>query len=571
MSLLSIKLCAEKKKKKKVFLGCNVALRAYKVNPGRSNPKAHMKAILSKPSYLTLSNFKCHRKSYNLDAYNYLTETRKGNGHALRPGISDVNPRFCCETKALFNAHQMFDELSNWDVVSATTTIGDFARSHRHKDAISLFSRMLALDIRPNEFTFGTVIHSSITLKDVHLGKQLHACAMKTDLQSNVFVGSAFLNLYVKLSTIEEAQRALEDTHEPNVVSYTTLICGYLKKQRFEDALGIFSTMPEKNEVSWNAMIGGYSQRGHNEEAVNMFIEMLREGLLPTQSTFPCAISAAANLAALGIGRSFHACAIKSLGKLDVFVGNSLVSFYAKCGSMGDCFLVFDKLPERNIVSWNALICGYAQNGNAKEAIDFFHKMQLTGLQPNPVTLLGVLLACNHVGLVDEGYLYFNQARLNDPGLLKPEHYACIVDLLSRSGRFREAEKFIFDLPFEPGIGFWKALLGGCHIHSNMKLGEFAARKILALAPKDVSSYVMMSNAHSAAGRWQNVSNMRNEMRDKGMKRVPGCSWIEIKSKIRVFVTGDRRHNQSDGIYMVLRFFLQHAGETQDSSLLIES
>ncbi|CAK9139801.1 unnamed protein product [Ilex paraguariensis] len=474
--------------------------------------------------FLALPNFKSHSKAHTL-AYDNLIGTQKSHSRTLKLGISVVESNLVscyCQSGAFSHAHQSFDEWPKWDVVSATRLIGHFARHQHHKEAIYFFSRMLHLNIRPNEFTFGTLVHSSTSLKDLNLGKQIHACAMKTSLESNVFVGSAILDIYAKLSTIEEAQRALGDTHQPNVVSYTTLICGYLKKQRFDDALGVFRTMPERNVVSWNALICGYSQTGHNEEALNLFIDMLREGVVPTQSTFPCAITGAANIAALGMGKSFHACAIKFLGELSVFLDNALISLYAKCGSMEDSLLVFDKIPERNVVSWNALICGYAQNGKGKEAIDFYRKMLFTGLKPNSVTLLGVLLACNHVGLVDEGLSYFNQARLEDPSILKSEHYACMVDLLSRSGRFREAEKFICDLPFDPGIGFWKALLGGCQIHSNMELGGFAARKILALDPGDVSSYVMLSNAHSAAGRWQSVSMVRQEMKEKGMKRTPG-------------------------------------------------
>lgn len=516
----------------------------------------------------TLPYLKLQREAHKL-AHNCHIETQKAHLHALGQGVLAAQSKTVkpiCESKEFFNAHQLFDEVSHWDVVSATTILGRFARSHRHKEAISLYIRMLVLDIRPNEFTFGTIIPSSTALKDLNLGKQFHACATKVGLESNVFVGSAILGLYAKLSTIEEAQRVFEDIHNPSVVSYTTLICGYLKKDRYDDALRIFRTMPERNVVSWNAMIGGYSQTGHNEEAVNLFIEMLQEGLLPTHSTFPCAISAAANIAALGMGKSFHACAVKFLGNIDVFVGNSLISFYAKSGSMEDSFMVFNKLPERNVVSWNALICGYAQNGRGKEAINFYHKMQSSGLKPNSVTLLGLLSGCNHVGLVDKGYSYFNQARLKDPGMLKPEHYACMVDLLSRSGRFVEAQKFIWDLPFDPGIGFWKALLGGCQIHSNMELGEFAAQKIMALDPQDVSSYVMLSNAHSVAGRWQSVSILRNEMREKGLQRVPGCSWIEIQSEIHVFVTRDRKHDQSDEIYKILWLFLENAMESQNSS-----
>ncbi|XP_031397129.1 pentatricopeptide repeat-containing protein At5g42450, mitochondrial [Punica granatum] len=469
------------------------------------------------------------------------------------------------------NALKLFDELHDSDVVSVSALLSRLAKSHRHRDVLLLFSRMLLLDIRPNEFTFGTVIHSSTELEDLSLSRQLHACSTKMGLSSHVFVGSAVLDSYVKLGTVKDARRVFEDTNDPNVVSYTTLICGYLKRGMFEDAVGVFRAMPDKNTVSWNAVIAGCSQMGRNEDAVNFFVEMMREGWIPDKSSFPCAISAAANIAGLGMGRSFHACVIKCLGKPDVFVGNSLISFYAKCGSMEDSLLVFQKLMQRNIVSFNAVIYGLAQNGKAKEAIDFFEKMQYAGFKPNGVTCLGLLWACNHAGLVDEGYSYFIKWRSEEsPDLLKPEHYACMVDLLSRCGRFVEAEQFISDLPFDPGIGFWKAVLGGCQIHSNLELGELAARKILALDPMDVSSYVMLSNAHSAAGRWERVSSMRKEMKERGLLRVPGCSWIEGKNKLHVFVTSDRNHEQKDEIYVVMGIFLEHLKEMEAPNLLLE-
>ncbi|XP_060201779.1 pentatricopeptide repeat-containing protein At5g42450, mitochondrial [Lycium barbarum] len=478
-------------------------------------------------------------------------------------------PKSCVHL--LNNADQLFDELPKRNVGSATSLISHFSKLNQHKKAITIFSRMFELNIKPNEFTFGNVIHSSVVLKDPNLGKQFHGISIKLGLNSNVYVGSSLLDLYVKLSGIEEGHRVFNDTHEPNVVSYTTLLCGYLKEQRFNEAMDIFRIIPERNVVSWNAMISGYSQKGRNEEAVNLFIEMLRQGVVPDQSTFPSLFSAAANMAALGRGKSFHACAVKYLGgEFGVFAGNSLVSFYAKCGSLEESFLVFNRLPERNVVTWNALICAHAQNGRGKVAIELFQRMKDMGIKPNSVTFLGLLLVCSHVGLVDEAYSYFEQARTQDANLLKPEHYACMVDLLSRSGRFRDAEKFIHDLPFDPGIGFWKALLGGCQIHSNMKLAEHAARKVLALEPGDVSSYVMLSNAHSAAGRWQSVSIIRNEMRGKGLKTVPGCSWVEIKCKIHVFVTGDKRHAHKPEIYEVLGYFLEHAMKSQETDLLQE-
>jgi pentatricopeptide repeat protein len=465
-------------------------------------------------------------------------------------------------------ACNMFDEMSDLTVSSATEIICGFSKRNFHEEAIYLFLKMFMSRIRPNEFTFGTALHSSNVLGNVEFGKQLHGCVSKTGLVSNVFVGSALVDLYVKLSTIEEAQKAFEDTQYPNVVSYTTLIGGYLKSGKFGDALRLFNEMPQRNVVSWNAMVGGCSKTGHNEEAVKFFIGMLREGFIPNESTFPCVICAASNIASLGIGRSFHACAIKFLGKLNDFVDNSLISFYAKCGSMEDSLLIFDRLCKRNVVSWNAVICGYAHNGRGVEAISLFERMCSAGIKPNRVSLLGLLLACNHAGLVDEGYSYFNKARIESPNLLRAEHYACVVDLLARSGRFAEAESFLYRMPFNPGVGFWKAILGGCQIHHNMELGELAARKILALDPGDVSSYVMLSNAHSAAGRWSDVSRLRTEIKEKGMTRIPGCSWIEVKGKVHAFLKANENHNENDEIYVLLRIFFKHLRENESSDWL---
>ncbi|KAL2334769.1 hypothetical protein Fmac_015982 [Flemingia macrophylla] len=499
-------------------------------------------------------------------ACSYLTQTHHANAAKHEASI-DSHPG-CYHSTTFHVACHMFEEMSDLNVASATALIQGFVKRQCHEDATYLFSKMWASKIRPNEFTFGTVLHSSTELGNVVLGRQLHSCAMKVGLSCHVFVGSALLDLYFKLSTVEEAQMAFIEIQHPNVVSYTTLICGYLKTKRFEDALRVFREMPERNIVSWNAMVSGCRQTGHNEEAVIFFICMLREGFIPNESTFPCVISAAANMAALGIGKSFHACAIKVLGKVNQFVGNSVISLYAKCGSMEDSLLMFDKLFKRNIVSWNAVVCGYAQNGKGFEAISFFERMGSSGYKPDSITLLGLLWACNHSGLVDEGYSYFNRAKLESPSFLKSEHYACMVDMLARSGRFAEAQNFLQSVPFDPGLGFWKALLGGCQIHSNIELGEIAARKILALDPDDVSSYVMLSNAHSAAGKWSDVSTVRNEMKEKGMKRIPGSSWIEVRGKVHSFLTAHQNHDKIDDIYFILRFFFEHLREHEDSDFL---
>ncbi|ONK76973.1 uncharacterized protein A4U43_C02F1810 [Asparagus officinalis] len=493
---------------------------------------------------------------------NFLT-TQKLHAQFLKTGVlveeSVTLLKLYCQSSQFQFAHQLFDEIPNWDLVSATSLIGSFTRCNRHRDAISLFSRLPFFSIRPNQFTFGTILRSAISLSNLNLSKQLHSLTIKMGLHSNVFVGSSLVDIYAKLGNIEEAKLAFDDTDEPNVVSYTALVSGYLKKEQFVDALRLFRQMPEKNVVSWNAFVSGCSQIGRNEESVNIFVEMCREGIRPTPMTFPCVLTAASNIASLGLGRSFHALAVKSLAKLDVFVSNALVSLYSKCGSLEDTVSVFERIRERNVVSWNSVICGFAQNGKGEKALEFYEKMRVMGVKPNSVTLLGLLFGCNHAGLVDEGYKYFNLAKEEDPNILRAEHYACMVDLLSRSGRFDESERFLKELPFDPGVGFWKAMLGGCQIRSKKDLASTVASHILALDPKDISSYVLVSNVFSSVEDWGSVSNIRREMKEKGMKRIPGCSWIEIKSKVVVFFNGDRRHPKTDEIHTMLDSCLSYS------------
>ncbi|KAG0465150.1 hypothetical protein HPP92_019314 [Vanilla planifolia] len=362
------------------------------------------------------------------------------------------------------------------------------------------------------------------------------------------------------MGVIDEGRRAFDDICLPNVVSYTALVSGYIKNNQLDEAFRLFEEMPERTVVTWNAMISGFCQMGLHEESVNLFVEMRRVGVAPSSSTFTCILTAAACISALAMGRSFHADTVKVLAKLDVYVGNSLLSFYARCGCLEDGILVFEGLEESNIVSWNAVIWGYAQNGKGEEALETFKRIESGSLRPNDVTLLGLLFGCNHSGLVDEGITIFNRMREEDPSIVKPEHYASVVDLLSRSGRLPEAEKFLKELPFEPGLGFWKSLLGGCQIHRKKELAMRVSERILEVNQHDISSFVLLSNVQSSVGHWDNVSSIRRKMLEKGVKRVPGCSWIEVQGRLHVFFNGDRRHSQADDIYFLLRI-MPYQGE----------
>ncbi|KAJ3703290.1 hypothetical protein LUZ61_006995 [Rhynchospora tenuis] len=413
-----------------------------------------------------------------------LLETQKVHARLAKIGDLKQLPRLYLNCGALSLVRKLFDEITNWDLVSATSIIGTFSRCNRHHDAVHMFSHLLSTDVRPNEFTFSTVIHSGSAMCDINTGKQLHACAMKMGLNSNLFVGSSLLNQYAKLGSIQDAEGAFEDIHEPNVVTHTTLIGAYLKNKMICDACYLFERMPERNVVSWNAMIAGCSQHGLNEESIKFFVDMCRQGVPPSTSTFPPVFTAAANINALSMGRSFHGLAIKYLGdkEVNMYVANSLINFYAKCSKLEDSVLVFNGIKSRDTASWSSIICSYACNGKVKKALQLYKRMRDLGMKPNNHTLHGLLIACNHAGLTDEGYWLFRLAKKEQPEIVNSEHYVSLINLFARAGRFDDAMQVLEEeVSFEPGIGIWKALMSGHQIKLNKKMAQFIAKKLKAL------------------------------------------------------------------------------------------
>jgi len=285
-------------------------------------------------------------------------------------------------------------------------------------------------------------------------------------------------------------------------------------------------------------MVAGYAQNGCFDEALNLLRQMQLKGMKANSDTFSTILQACANLAALEHGKEAHEDIIRNGFKSDVYVGSGLVNMYAKCGNIEDARRVFDKMLAWNVVSWNAMIIGYAMHGCGKEALQLFEEMQQSGTSPDQVTFVGVLSACCHAGLVDDGRQYFecmNQCYQISPVI---EHYCCIVDLLGRAGYLDEAHNFINKMPIKPNAAIWGSLLAACRIHANTKLGEQAAEHLFELNPENAAPYVLLSNIYAAGNRWDDIGRMRNTMRHRGVMKKPGCSWIEVNKQIHAFLVG---------------------------------
>eukprot|EP01018_Ginkgo_biloba_P008645 Gb_28764 [translate_table: standard] len=419
------------------------------------------------------------------------------------------------------DARHVFDKMSERSLVSWNTIVAAYTQSGYSVEAIKVVWKMQQEGIRQDKFTFTSVLRACASLTAVAEGKQVHSLIIKTGLEANVFVESALVDMYAK--------------------------CGSTK-----DARQVFDKMPERNVVSWNTMIAGYAQNGQAEKALKIFWQVQRVGMDQNQFTLSSALSACASLAALEEGYQVHTVTIKTGFQFDVFVGSALVDMYAKCGTIEDAHTVFGKMPLRNVVSWNAMIAGFAQHGLGNETLEKFEEMQQAGMEPNNITFVCVLSACSHAGLVDEGQLYFD-SMVRDHGI-KPRvhHYACMVDLLGRAGRVQEAEELINKMPCEPNAAVWGSLLGACRIHGNIELAKRAAECLFKLEPQNAGNHVLLSNIYAAAGRWDEAARVWKMMKDTGVKKDKGHSWIEVKNKVHVFAVGDRLHPQTMEIYGIL-------------------
>eukprot|EP01018_Ginkgo_biloba_P012923 Gb_21951 [translate_table: standard] len=453
---------------------------------------------------------------------------------------------------SLVDARRVFDDMPKRDVISWTAMIATYSKHRFAEEALILFNQMQLSGIQPNQFTFASVLPACAKLAALEEGMEIHEEIIRSNFQTDVVVANALIDMYAKCGNIEKARDVFDKMLQRNVVSWTAMIAGYAQSGNVDEALKLFQEMPERNVVTWTAMIAGCVQNGQNVEALQLFRRMQLAGVKPNPNIFASVLSACANTAALEQGLEIHDEIITKGFESNVFVHSALVDMYAKCGSIHKARNAFDKMHQRDVVCWNAMIAGYAMHGRGKEALKLFEQMQHSGMKPNHITLVCVLSACCHAGLVNEGRHYFDcmsQCYHITPSM---KHYVCMVDLLGRAGQLDEAQEIINKMPIEPDASVWRCLLSACRIHHNIELGERVAERLFELNPKYGAPYVLLSNIYAAAGRWDDSENVRKMMKDRRVRKMPGRSWIEVNKQVHVFLVGDRSHPQTKKIYAKL-------------------
>lgn len=461
------------------------------------------------------------------------------------------------------NARRLLGEMPETNLVSHNSIISSFGQSGFYKEAISLFIGMQKRSqtaVLMDEFTVVGLANVCGSLAALELLRQVHGAAIVMGLDFNMVVCNALVDTYGKCGVPESSYQIFSTMKEKDVVSWTSIVVTYARASRLDDACRIFSQMPVKNAVSWTALITGLAQNREGERSLSYFRKMLDAGIIANDVTYVSALSACADLAVIGKGKQIHCRIIRTRNSSmfdNVFMVNTLINMYSKCGQMISSMKLFERLHEKDIVTWNSLITGFAQIGHGEASLAIFSKMARKNIRPNEVTFIGVLSSCNHSGLEFEGFRYFDMMS-KDFGLIpRSDHYAIIVDLLGRKNRLKEALEMIEKAPNgSDRIGMWGALLATSRVHGNLELATRAADALFELEPENTGRYVMLSNIYATAGRWDNARKIRRLMDDMDLKKEAGCSWIELKHGRYTFVAEGMFQSKLDDIRELLRLLV---------------
>ena len=443
-----------------------------------------------------------------------LVNLKEIHGYSFRHGFHDdelvANAFVAAYAKcgSVSSAQHVFYGIQTKTVSSWNALIGGLAQNGDPMTALDYYFEMKAAAVDPDWFSIGSLILACAHLKFMRYGKQIHGFVLRNGFECDSFIGISLMSLYIHCNKILSARV-------------------------------LFSRMEDKSLVCWNTMLAGYTQLELPEEALNLFRQMLSDGIQPYEIAVTSVLEACSQLSALRLGKELHCFVLKANLVEDMFVGCSILDMYAKNGCIEQAQMVFDSLSKKDVASWNALIAGYGINGHGNKALELFEEMYRLWLTPDGFTFVGIIMACSHAGMVKEGLKYFNEMR--DLYGIEPklEHYACVVDMLGRAGQLQEALKLINEMPEEPDARIWSSMLSSCRSHGDLDMGAKIAERLLELEPEKAENYVLASNLYAGSGKWDDARRVWRRMKEIGLQKDAGCSWIELGGKVYSFIAGD--------------------------------
>ncbi|XP_050383519.1 pentatricopeptide repeat-containing protein At5g15300-like [Argentina anserina] len=485
--------------------------------------------------------------------------------------FASVSPLGC-----LTHAQSLFEETTMDDSFICSTMVRAYANSDFPIRGIHVYNHMIVSQVECDHFTYNFALKACARLvkamkRDAvevtelgtdRKGSEIHCRVLKSGFDSDLYVQNSLLFVYAQLGSVGHARQVFDEMPERSVASWNIMISAYDQTGDFDSADKLFGLMPEKNvaswntllgrhvrlgdieaaktvfgemeerdAVSWNSMIAGYVQVGDYNGALELFREMQAAEVEATGVTLISVLGACAEASELEIGRKIHESLNRNGHTIEGYLGTALVDMYCKCGKLSSAREVFSGMKMRPVGCWNAMIMGFAVHGHCEEALELFEDMEKQGgdVKPNQITFVGVLIACSHKGLVEEGRRYFNYMKEEYNIVPDVKHYGCMVDLLSRCGLLDEAYQMIKGEPSLASCLLWRTLLGACKVHANVELAEQCFEHLAKLESLTDADYVLLSNIYAEAERWQDVERLRGEMVCKGVPKSLGFSHVEMK------------------------------------------
>lgn len=436
------------------------------------------------------------------------------------------------------DAESLFDGLAHRNLITWTTIINGFYQHGDFLKALGLLCLMRKDGVEPNEYAFTIALACCGSMKNFYISRMFHALVTKRGMNENDFILTALLNMYSGVGEMDYAKRLLK-------------VRGKLL-----------------SVVSWNALISGFVHNQKFEEAMEAFSDMVKNNVTCDKFTYSIMLKACSSMPSLAICKQLHSQVVKLKYESNTHVGSSLIEAYTNCGSPEDSEQAFNQILKPDVVSWNSMIKCYSQNGHPRKAMFFFRKMVQEGIKPTNSTFLGILSACSHSGLVQEGQEFFNKMVARYNILPEETHYSSMVDLLGRAGQLENALDFIKKLPIKPTASIWRPLLAACRSHKNIQIAEFVAKQILDLEPYDATVYITLYNIYSEAGRPLDAEKQRKLMVTKEVVKEPGCSWIEVNNKIYEFFSQDKTHPEMQKLDEKLKQIMRNIKDATGANLL---
>ncbi|CAJ1952337.1 unnamed protein product [Sphenostylis stenocarpa] len=438
-------------------------------------------------------------------------------------------------------AQRVFDQIKDPDVVSWTCLLNLYLHSGLPSKSLSAFSHFLHVGLRPDSFLIVAALSSCGQCKDLVRGRVVHGMVLRNGFDANPVVGNALIDMYCRNRVMGMASLVFEKMGSKDVCSWTSLLNGYMLCNNVNCAREIFDAMPKRNLVSWTAMITGCVKAGAPIQALEMFKQMEADdgGALHCAYMMVAVLSACADVGAVDFGQCIHCCVKKRRLELDVAVSNAMMDMYSKSGRLDLAVRIFDEIWKKDVFSWTTILSAYAYHGEGHLALEAFSRMLESGVNPNEVTLLSVLTACSHAGLVVQGGVLFNrmiQCRYMKP---KIEHYGCVVDLLGRAGLLEDAKEVIGMMPISPDAAMWRSLLTACLVHGNLSMAQIAGKKLIELEPNDDGVFMLLWNMYCVANMWKEASEIRKLMRERRVRKRPGCSMVNLNGIVQEFFAED--------------------------------